>query len=65
VVVLRALTGLPALLGGSLPPGAIWVWSIVADWETETGMLRFQAAPSFLCPEDSGQASLSRKAPVP
>lgn len=39
-MVLPAVTGLSALLGGSLPSGAIWEWSPVAldllQVETET-----------------------------
>lgn len=31
MVVLRALTGLSIFLGGSLPPGAIWVWSPMTE----------------------------------
>lgn len=50
MVVLPALIGLSVLLGVSLPPSAIWVWSTVAEdlvqAETETGRPSF----GFLLP---------------
>ena len=63
MVMPPVLTGLSALLGGSLSSAAIWVWSPVAEdllqEQTETGRLLFQAAPLFLCPEGSGRVPLS------
>jgi hypothetical protein len=55
--LISTYTGLFALLGDGLSPGGICVCSSVA--QTETGRLLSQAVPQFLCPDSSGQVSLS------
>ena len=60
-MVSPVLSGTSALLGDKLSPGGIWVRRAGAQGLLQGQMkmrrVLSQAAPQFLCPEDSGQVS--------